>query len=242
MPSAIRPTTTQRARSFLAEQGAPVRSWCSLDETYAALYRLMRTRTGDDAFWKPLAALLREIVTDAAEGPRRLPAKGAELLRSWDVEELTRDLRRALPSRWDGDTSARRYASSLAAPALGGFLLLGLAAAGCDTAQDGGSTTWADGCSLDDGTRLFTAIDHNDTLTTDEKAALCDCMAAMQPDWQTNLSDVFQSCDPDVIASVLEDLVARCESQGGALGSNPSGDADEMCWGAPDYKGVSFPS
>ncbi len=243
MPSAIRPTTTQRVRRFLDEHGLAPAPWVRLDETHAALYRLMRARTDDDAFWKPLAGLLGDIVADAAEGTRRLPAKDAELLRSWDVDELVRDLRRALPSRWDGDTSARRYTSSLAAPALGGFLLLGLAAAGCDTAQDGGSTTWADGCSLDDGTGLYAAIDDNGTLTTDDKAALCGCMASMASAWQTNLSVIFEGgCDAETIATVLEDLVAQCDDGGGSLAADPSDDAAATCYGAPAYKGVSFPS
>jgi hypothetical protein len=241
MPSAIRPTTTQRVRGFLAEQGLAPAPWSALDETYAALYRLLRTRAHDDRFWKPLAGLLCDIVSDAADDSRR--AKGAELLKSWDIEELTRDLRRALPSEWEDDAPVRRFTSSLAAPALGGFLLFGLAAAGCDTAEDadgdGSQPAWAAGCSLDADTVLYNSIDDNTTLTDDEKSDLCGCLADENDGTQDSLSSLFDGCDPEAIASALEDFVNQCQSDAGLENTDS---AVLNCAGGMAYKGVAFPS
>jgi hypothetical protein len=131
---AIVPTITQRVRTFLAEQGAALRPWTGLQETYDELYGLLRRRRGDPAFWQPLEDLLREIIASAADSQRRGRDTGAhaELLTSWKVDELVDDLRNALrddptvalPARTD-------FVRTLPAAVLGGFLLLGLAAAGC---------------------------------------------------------------------------------------------------------------
>jgi hypothetical protein len=257
MRISIRPTTTQRVRGFLAEQGLAPKPWASLDETYASLYRLLRVRADDNAFWRPLSGLLRDLVADAADGPRRLPAPQAELLRSWDVEDLLRDLRCALPGRCAPAGDHRGFARSLGAPVLGGFLALGLAASGCDevggsdldasTDQDGGDdagSTWSDGCALDAGSPLYALIDTNEGLTATEKSVLCNCMASMPTAWQTDLSEVFATCVPATIAAFLEELVAQCEAASGALGADPSTTASTECdtdTGVA-YKGVAFPS
>ena len=145
--SAIRPTTTQRVRAFLEGNGVRLRPWSGLDDVYAELHRLLRARRYDAGFWPPLRRLLGDLIADAAdlEGPRRLPAAGAELLRSWDVEALVRDLRAALPDARDGEPALRGFFARLTAPALSGFLLLGLGAAGCgDGGGDDDTDTGAD--------------------------------------------------------------------------------------------------
>jgi hypothetical protein len=247
MTTSIRPTTTRRVRDFLEAQGLAPRPWSTLDETYSALYGLLRSRRDDNAFWKPVAGLVRDIVADAAEGERRLPARHAELLRSWDVEGLVRDLRRALPGECAPAGDHRGFARTLGAPVLGGFLVLGLAAAGCDKVDDpgggGGETPeWAATCSLDDSSEIYSAIDDNEEISTGEKTDLCKCMAAMQTDWQSDLSAVFEDCGTEELAYVLEDLVDRCDAEAGALSEDPTDSADGMCFGQPAYKGVAFPS
>jgi hypothetical protein len=246
MMTAIRPTTTRRVRDFLESQGLEPRPWATLDETHAALYGLLRSRRDDNAFWRPLAGLVRDLVADAADGPRRLPARQAELLRSWDVEELVRDLRRALPAECAPAGDHRGFSRSLGAPVLGGFLVLGLAMAGCDEVEDpggggGGTPAWAAECSLDDGSEIYAVIDESEEISTGEKTDLCKCVAAMQTDWQEDLSAVFESCMPEVIADALEIIVDRCSAEGGDVTGNPADDVDGMCFGAA-YKGVSFPS
>ncbi len=128
---AIIPTITQRVRSFLAEQGADLRPWSGLQETYDELYGLLRRRQKDPEFWQPLKGLLKEVVASAADSQKRGPVTTApgELLGSWQVDELVDDLRNALPE--DAVSARSDFTRTLSAAVLGGFLLLGLAAAGC---------------------------------------------------------------------------------------------------------------
>lgn len=132
---AIRPTVTHQVRAFLEERGVALRPWSGLDETYAELYSLLGRHRDDPSLWEPLTELMLEIRQGvlAPEAPSKLPAPDAELLASWDVAELVRDLRRALPDELDRPDarSVARFAAGLQAAALGGFLLLGMAAAGC---------------------------------------------------------------------------------------------------------------
>jgi hypothetical protein len=246
MPTAIRPTTTQRVRGFLGEQGVTSRPWASLDDTYAALYLLLRERRDDEAFWPVVGALLRRIVTDGADGPRRLPAPQAELLRSWDVDALVRDLRRALPGGADDRGGYRRLCGALAAPALGGFLALGVTAAGCDMAPDGDdgpAPAWAEGCALDSGGVVYGALDDS-ALADDEKSSLCGCLAALGSSTQATLSEMFAECDPEALADLLEGWIAECESAG--LPESGAGNAADAailaCDAQAAYKGVSFPA
>jgi hypothetical protein len=135
MPAMLRPTVTQQVRAFLCSQGVAPRPWSGLDEVYAELYRLLRRRRDDAALWEPLASLLRGIIDSALEpdAETRLPAPEAELLASWDIEDLVRDLRRAIPNEEasSDDGAVARFAAGLGAAAMGGFLVLGMAAAGC---------------------------------------------------------------------------------------------------------------
>jgi hypothetical protein len=132
---AIRPTITQRVRRFLAREGACLRPWAGLEETYDELYALLRRRRDDPEFWPPLTDLLQEIIESAVDRrrPGRLAPDQAELLGSWKVDELVAELRQALP-RADGATPSAQFAQGLSAAVLGGFLLIGLAA--CDTPLD----------------------------------------------------------------------------------------------------------
>ena len=135
----IRPTVTQRVRAFLYRHGARVRPWSGLDEIYGELYALLDRRRDDPSFWQPLAELVRSIVSAAASSRGRLPAPQAELLASWDVDELVRRLRQALPDSdgaVEGEPEQRawlRFTRTLSPAVLGGFLLLGLAASACDS-------------------------------------------------------------------------------------------------------------
>jgi hypothetical protein len=138
---AIVPTTTQRVRRFLSQQGAVLRPWTGLKETYDELYALLRRRQGDPEFWQPLKALLQEVVDSAADSQRR--GSGAtpatELLDTWQVDKLVDELRDALPPEGNGASPTRvDFTRMLSSAVLGGFLLLGLAAAGCNGDSPGG--------------------------------------------------------------------------------------------------------
>ncbi len=136
MNRGLEPTVTQQVRGFLEQQGVDVKPWTGLDETYCELYALLNRRRDDADFWPPLADLLQQVIRGAVDPdrPGRLPAPQAELLASWDVEQLVDELRAALPGgQQPRDPSAvRSFAARLSSAVMGGFLLLGLASAsGC---------------------------------------------------------------------------------------------------------------
>lgn len=151
---AIVPTITQRVRFFLAEQGAALRPWTGLQETFDELYALLRSRRSDPRFWGPLKTLLRDVVDDAATSQRRgqSTSPAAELLDSWQVDGLVDELREALPNDTTAPATCRTdFTRTLSTAVLGGFLLLGLAAVGCgsnteeDLGTGGGSGTGGSG-------------------------------------------------------------------------------------------------
>ena len=127
----IQPTVTQRVRSFLTRSAVDVRPWAGLAATYEALYALFRQRREDPAFWGSLTDLMHEIVDGVVEAqePGRLPAPQAELLSSWDVDELVHKLRTALGeaeddgSRGSGRPAWSVFSARLSPAVLGGFLL-----------------------------------------------------------------------------------------------------------------------
>jgi hypothetical protein len=272
--SELTPVVTQRVRAFLAGQGVDLRPWSGLDETYARLYDLLSERRNDPRFWEALETLLGRIALDAAEGERHRAAPGAELLASWDMAVLVRDLRAALPGAGIGAArpSLRAFTAALSAPVLGGFLLVGLAASGCvdgddgddadaatdtdsdsDSDSDSGSDTdsgtdtdWDSDCALSGSSPIYQAI-ADSSLATDDKRALCTCLAALVDDWQAGLTDLFQNGTPQEIAAALEDLVQCCDDDPGALDGQFNQDvadllvAGDLC-DVPIYKGVAFPS
>jgi hypothetical protein len=151
---AIVPTITQRVRTFLADQGAELRPWSGLQETYDELYGLLRQRRRDPEFWQPLKGLLQEVVASAADSQRcgRGTSAQAELLASWKVDELVDDLRDALPD--DASSARTDFTRSLSTAVLGGFLLLGLAAAGCAGGDSEQKITAGTGGALGTGGRV----------------------------------------------------------------------------------------
>jgi len=159
---AIKPTTTQRVRSFLAQHGTPIRPWASLGETYAQLYALLRQRKNDPTFWEPLAQLLQEVIDSAVDPqrPNKLAAPQAELLASWDVDELVQALREALPPDDPADdlkpdapgAALSQFTGQLSVAMLGCFLLLGFVAAGCSDDDGSAGTGGAGGVGGDTAT------------------------------------------------------------------------------------------
>jgi hypothetical protein len=149
---AIVPTITQRVRFFLSQQGATLRPWTGLQETYDELYALLRRRRSDPGFWRPLKELLHEVVDNAADSQRRgtRASTAAELLESWQVDALVDELRDALPNDVSGVSSVRTdFTRTLSTAVLGGFLLLGLAAVGCgsNTEENGAGGAMGSGGS-----------------------------------------------------------------------------------------------
>jgi hypothetical protein len=134
---AIVPTITQGVRRFLAEQGAVLRPWAGLQETYDELYALLRRRRNDPGFWQPLRALLQQVI-DSAVAAQGQANQHTELLASWKVDQLVDELRDTLPSDTAVNPPARaEFTRRLSSAVLGGFLLLGLAACGSDSTTSG---------------------------------------------------------------------------------------------------------
>ena len=236
---AIRPTTTQRVRAFLDAQGVDLKPWSGLDETYGELYALLNARRDDQSFWGPLADLLRDVVGQALDGESRLPAPDAELLASWDIDELIRDLRKALP----GDEiladhqTLTRFTTGLHAAVLGGFLVLGMAAVGCTPDEDstpdaGGDADQieaadgdADGDADEDAdvdgdaegdaecdlenSSVLGEILAESRIPEGAKQELCSCFASLNESWVGGLETLFATAAPAEIARILG-LMADC--------------------------------
>jgi hypothetical protein len=234
---AIRPTTTQRVRRFLAREGASLRPWAGLEETYDELYALLRRRRDDPEFWPLLTELLEEIVESASER--------AEFVASWKVDELVTELRRALGAA-DGRKSSAQFAAGLSVAVLGGFLLIGLAAcdeplnvnlggggkagvtntggtagkpgtsagaAGTSGAGGGGGAGGQASCTLDPASLLKTTIDGS-SLTAADKDRLCGCFAKLGTGWTTSLTSLFETSSAEQIATELQNLLACCRVDG----------------------------
>jgi hypothetical protein len=143
--SSIRLPTTQRLRALLSDQGAPRSADSPL--TYRDLGLLLEQRRDDPAFWAPLTEILKELVDSAVHGKspvwQRIPQ--LKILATWDVQELSKRLRGALP-QWpnvDHDSRVALCGRSDAShdtrtAVLSAFLLLGLAA-GCSNSSSSGN-------------------------------------------------------------------------------------------------------
>jgi hypothetical protein len=268
--AAIRATVTQKVRGFLAQQGVDVKPWTGLDETYGALYALMNRRRDDPAFWPPLTRLLDDIVADVTDpaSPRRLPAPQAELLGTWDVKSLVADLRKSLPGGEvpTDPTTVRRFGEKLSARLLGGFLLLGLAAAGCNEegddvtpdaadSRDGddgagrcpsaSGTGWSESCALDHSTVLWCSIATSTSMDTNDKGQLCGCFASLNDSWNTGLTSLFETADAATVANALGEMLTCACQRPDILGAPyqdplPPG-TGSLCESTPIYKGVVFP-
>ena len=235
----IQPTVTQQVRAFLGSQGAAVQAWSGLDETYAELYALLNRRRDDPTFWEPVRELLQEIVASSTDPdrPDRLPAAQAELLATWDVDQLVAELRAALPGGEEPVDAkvVQRFASKLSVAVMGGFLLLGLAAAGCGDGKCGAASS------------VVCSTIQQSKLASDDKRLLSSCVASLDTSWNDGLTSLFQTGTAEQIATVLNQLVQCCTDTPSPLTSSYDADAKDkllrgrLCGPVPVYKGVSFP-
>jgi len=248
----IKPTVTHLVRDFLSEQDAPVQPWSTLDETYTALYSLLKERRHDQKFWEPLAGLLQSIVDNAVRpyGWSRLSIPHAELLTSWDIDALLHDLRWALPNDENESSCSevKLFCTKLSAPVLTGFLLLGLALSGCTSdiaetteqlgtndasgiAEDSSAPVvvpeWHTGCSLQESSIFFETIGES-ALEDGEKSVLCECLSSIHTSWHPSLKDVFSNGTPELIAAVLESMLNCCEQSPEELTSRYGGSSADL--------------
>jgi hypothetical protein len=203
----------QRVQSFLTDQGAPPRA--QLSRNYDQILSLMQRRRDDDEFWNPLTELLRDLVSSVVNAKDRqisVPPE-ARLLALWDVNELARHLRAALPHQSDTAESLNvdesrgpgwaHLTRGLSPHSLGLFLLLSLAACACDTApvypagSGGGSNT---GGSTSTGGKSSTGGNPSFACQRDAgKAQATDAGHALPPsccaDTASELWNVIQDSD-----------------------------------------------
>ncbi len=155
--SAIRPTVTQKVRTFLSLQGASMPPWSGLDDTYDELYALLKRQKSNPQFWGPLKTLLHDIVSDVEI--ERLPVPGAELLADQDIDKLVGDLQAAVlkGDSVGGGGTVKRFVAELQKPVVAGFFVLGLAASGCYKASNESSNDG--GLVADGGTDIGADVD-----------------------------------------------------------------------------------
>ncbi len=234
MRTYFEPTTVQRIRAFLAEQGMAMRPWSGASEVLQELERLLQARACDASFWASLRGLLAELV-GSSEGGVGWRVGGAEVLSPERIDGVIVDIRRALAVV---GRAPRPFLllSKLAAPGLCAVLLLGMAA-GCD---DGGGAGKADVVQTDDGAQTddadqveYSTVEEyvsNSDLSWMTKSNLLECLKGFTSSERSVILDYFQDHTAEEIAAYLLEL------------SN-----SEKCEVEPDvmamdvYKGVSFP-
>ena len=125
----------KRVQTFLTDSGAPPRA--ELTRNYEQICVVMQRRREDDAFWARLTELVRDLVDSVVKSnsPNAPLPPEAKFLALWDINELARVLRVALPHEPDTEPSSGtqrlRNSGGLSPNALGFLLLLSLAASAC---------------------------------------------------------------------------------------------------------------
>jgi len=139
----IKPSGTSLAASIPVSFSRSSQAASGLSRNYDQIFALLQRKREDDEFWGPLTELLRDLVESVVRG------KGAQvnmrpevrLLALWDVNELAKWLRLALPHAVEHEPAEPQHRWSqmtrgLSPNALGLLLLLSLAASACDSAPE----------------------------------------------------------------------------------------------------------
>jgi hypothetical protein len=104
---------------------------------------------------------------------------------------------------------------------------------------------WAQGCDLDPASVLFQTIDESD-LPDYGKEELCTCFAGLNADWNTGLTELFETETPEVISAVLQEMLECCWNDPSVFNGDFAQSRDDLlsgnlCFVAPPYRGVTFP-
>lgn len=225
----LRPTLTQRVRSFL-DAFDPIKPWSTWTDALDRLHALMIARRDDAAFWAGLQALADQLQHDILRGRvDGLPAPEAEILSDADVAAVMAELRDALET------------SRPSAPGSMHLMLAGRSAAlaACVTLI---ATALSLGCARTDA-----------TTTTPDSAAISPDPAAAPVDAGTPdaLVELFQDASADVIAAKLEAMLeagadAAPEASVAATPPKPTAKPTPPrpprppVTAVPRYKGVTF--
>jgi hypothetical protein len=122
---------------------------------------------------------------------------------------------------------------------------------GADTAADhpidtGVDAPWADGCTLDRSSPLFTVLLETEAVDDYQKERLCRCFAGLNASWNDGLIDLFATATPEQTASMIWEMVECCEFDSHQLETNFGDVRDQfldgsLCYMALPYRGVTFP-
>jgi len=202
----LRPTVTQRLRTFLDDEGKKVVAWTTIDQVLDALWVTLHARRDDPGFWRRFESLIEELQVDAARDSadgRAHPS--AELLSGARIRELLHELRSALPSSpgQPAPGSFRRTLPRLSAPLAAVLLLLGGLACKRTTTTSTPDTAIQ---SAPPTPALQSYVDQS-TLDAVKKNDLSSCLPGLSPDRRDGLLVLFRDAEPAVIARTLESML-----------------------------------
>ncbi len=217
------PTTLQEIRRFLAAHSEAQAPWSSSGETLQALYNVLHRHREEDRFWQDLGALVRRL-EDRGVHPSLIQGREAYDHRAMD--SLLVDLREALPRGDETAGSVSSWArSSLMAPALAAFTLLGVAA-GCTVPMTSGDDDDNDatpvelcdqaealGYGEEEGQvycELLEIIDGSSASKSD-KIDVIDCLETLSSIRREELLTQFQTATEEELATLLDQLAASEE-------------------------------
>jgi hypothetical protein len=245
----LRPTITQRVRSFLEASGDVPPVWATPDQVLDTLWRRCTVRRGDAAFWREFEALLAAIQIDAAAPGDDFAAPDAELLGA-RAADLAAELRGALRTGKDAPGTLRGLLPRLSAPLCACLLFLGAQACrrGAEPAASPDSVGRETPAAVDAGLAppaLESYLD-NPGLAPEPQAALAACLPGLPPPRREDLVALFRESPPEVVAQALlallapgGDCAAPVAADAGAADAANQPDTYQMPV-APVYKGVSL--
>jgi hypothetical protein len=252
----LRPTVTQRLRTFLDDEGKKIVAWTTIDQVLDALWATLHARRDDPGLWRRFESLVEELQADAVRNSADgLAHPAAELLGGARIRELLHELRGALPS-----TSARpepgalrRTLPRLSAPLAAMMLLLG----GLACKRSATTSTPDTAIEPVPPTPALQSYVDQSTLDAATKSELSTCVPNLSDDRRDGLVVLFRDAEPAVIARTLEALLepggdcapaASPQADTGPAAPDTAAEPDDASEEAPYrepmvpvYKGVSWP-
>ncbi|MFH1437818.1 MAG: hypothetical protein ABIJ56_19070 [Pseudomonadota bacterium] len=227
----LRPTATQKIRTFFDSAGEKVPPWTSFEEVMDTLWTVLYTRRNDGAFWADFEVLVDSLRADLSRGRGEgLPDPKAEILTEDRIGIIIAQLQDAVQrTHHDPKRGAmKRFFQGLSAPLAGCIILMGAAfAAGCE-----------DNAKSDAAAALNQYVDDSN-LPAAEKQALRSCFSGLSEAAKEDLVELFKTKPAEEIAAELEAMLApggQCYSAPADAGT----DADVPPENVPVYKGVTF--
>ena len=252
----LRPTVTQRLRTFLDDEGKKVVAWTTIDQVLDALWATLHARRDDPGLWRRFESLVGELQADAArDSVDGLAHPSAELVSGARIGELLHELRGALPSASARPEpgALRRNLPRLSAPLAAVLLLLG------GLACKRSATTSTPDTAIEPAppTPALQGYVDQSTLDAAKKSDLSTCLPGLPQEKRDGLVVLFRDAEPAVIARTLEAMLepggdcapaAPAEAEAGTTAPDatlePADAGDETPYNepmAPVYKGVSWP-